>query len=231
MLKAHHHLMTKQQNFKLHPFFEKLSQQTNFLKTMEFAPRLTFWIMSFQDVLRLLPKQVKSKNLRRIAIHHKIEDAGHEQWFLQDMTHLKKEEYNKLSWLFSKENSLVRDFSYSVVAEALKPSKDHLKITLILILESTGHIFFDQLANYVKLHGYNSDLKYFSSYHLDVEHGHAIFEEQLMKELLGIDLSESDRQDVIDLINRVYTGFHDVFDQLHDYLVQIETEEEDRLVA
>jgi len=198
---------------------------------MEFAPRLTFWIMTFQDVLRLIPKQVKSKNLRRIATHHKIEDAGHDRWFLQDMSFLKKDQHYNISWLFSKENALVRDFSYSVIAEALKSSKDHLKVTLILILESAGHIFFDQMANYVKLKGYDSDLKYFSSYHLEVEYNHAIFEEQLMEELLRIELSESDRQEVTDLINRVYKGFHDVFDQLHDYLIELEKEEDDRLVA
>ena len=142
MLIIQDHLKTNQTAFQNHSFFKDLKKQTKFLDAMAFAPKITFWVMAFQDILRLIPSRVQSKELRRIATHHKIEDAGHDKWFLEDISFLERDKSYDIPWLFSKENAFVRDFVYNIISEALTISHDHLKITLILILESTCHIFF-----------------------------------------------------------------------------------------
>lgn len=219
MLLVQKHISAQQQNLKNHPFFQTLTRENNFLDTMSVMPKLTFWVMTFQDVLRLTPLRIESKALRRIATHHKIEDAGHDQWFLQDIAFLTQKS-NDISWLFGKENELVRFFSYDILSEILTISSDYLRVILILTLESTGHIFFENIAKFVNSHGYESHLKYFSSYHLEVEHNHAIFEEQLNQEIFKIKLSSEDRSQAIDLVDRVYQGFNKVFDYLNTSLTE-----------
>jgi hypothetical protein len=213
------YLKTKQKNFQNHLFFQELKKQNSFLKTMEFAPRLTFWAMAFQDILRLLPPKVKSKELRRIATHHKIEDSGHDQWFLQDLAFLDRDKVYDIPWLFSKENSQVRDCVYQIISEAFTLNNDHSRILLILILESTGHIFFEEISNFAKRAGYDEHLKYFSSYHLEVEQSHAIFEADLEKALFSIELNKEERQEAYELIDRVYQQFIIMFDYFNNYII------------
>ncbi len=71
MLAVKDHLSRKEEGFAHHPFFKKLSEQEDFSEGMAFVPRLMFWVMVFQDILNIIPPQVKSAHLRRIATHHK----------------------------------------------------------------------------------------------------------------------------------------------------------------
>jgi hypothetical protein len=217
MLLVQDYITKKQNEHRNHIFYQTLKKQENFLEAMTFTKDLAFWVMSFQDILRLIPPQIKSKALRRIATHHKIEDGGHNIWFLEDLEFLNKNNKGGLNIkeLFSKEHELTRDFSYKMVAEALKPSKDHEKITLILALESGGHVFFEETANFVNLKGHSLDLKYFSSYHLEVEQSHAVFEEKLMQDLLNISLNEEERDANIAVVDCFYNGVNSLFDHLY----------------
>lgn len=234
MILVQQHLTGKQKAFKNHPFFQDLQKQNNFLEAMAFTPKLTFLVMIFQDVLKLLPPRIKTKELRRIATHHKIEDAGHDQWFLQDMTFLNQGKAYDIAWLFKQENERIRHLSYHILAEALTLSVDHLKILLILILESTGHAFFENMASFVKAKGYEAHLKYFSSYHLEVEHNHAIFEEKLNQALFSKELSSEERSQAITLIDQLYKGFNELFDHFYDEFLSKSSEktyESEPLVA
>lgn len=217
MLIVQDHLTSKQEAFKLHPFFAKLNAQENFSEGMAFVPRLMFWVMVFQDVLNIIPPQVKSAHLRRIATHHKHEDSGHDKWFLQDIAYLEKKHIMSIEWLFSPEHKITRDVAYRIISEAFH-GKDHQKIILILTLESTGHIFFENIANFVKNKGHDADLKYLSSYHLDVEKGHAVFEEKLKESLYSIVLTPEERAECIAMIDRIYDAFNTLFDYLLDGL-------------
>jgi len=220
MILVQDYLSEKQQDFKNHPFFKNLDKQNNFLDTMAFTPKLTFWVMVFQDVLKLIPPRIQAKELRRIATHHKMEDSGHDQWFLQDISFLHQDNNHDIAWLFGKDNELIRNFSYNIVSEALTLSMDYLRVILILILESTGHVFFENMAKFVQSKGYDSHLKYFSSFHLEVEHNHAIFEEILNKELFCKELSPEEYSQAIALIDRVYQGFNKLFSHLDAYFTQ-----------
>jgi hypothetical protein len=213
MLAVQEHLTTKEKGFEAHPFFAKLSAQEDFQEGMAFVPRLMFWVMVFQDILNIIPPQVKSAHLRRIATHHKMEDSGHDKWFLQDIAYLEKDRIVSIEWLFSPEHKITRDVAYRIISEAFH-GKDHQKIILILALESTGHIFFEHVAKFVKSKGHDADLKYLSSYHLDVELNHAVFEEKLKESLFSIVLTSEEREESIAMIDRIYDAFHTLFDYL-----------------
>jgi hypothetical protein len=47
------YIARRQEVFANHPFFEDLKQDRPVEQILAFAPRLAFWVMTFQDVLRL----------------------------------------------------------------------------------------------------------------------------------------------------------------------------------
>jgi hypothetical protein len=233
MFKTQQYIQDKQTDFKAHPFFTHLREQTNFEMGMSFVPKLAFWVMAFQDLLSLIPPRIKTKELRRIATHHKMEDSGHDIWFFQDALQLNKDYIFNTRWIFGPEQKLTRELTYNIASKVFQGS-DHQKVLFILVLESTGHVFFANVAQFAKQHGQDSQLKYFSSHHLTVEQNHEIFEEQLLQAINKIILSDEERNQAIEMIDDVYQSFNLLFSHLQESFMPITTKEADdtqRLVA
>lgn len=211
---------SKQQEFMSHPFFEVLTDMHTLKEISYFVPELTFWAMTFQDILRINEERVQDPYLKKIARHHRLEDSGHEQWFLQDKQYMagfsKDEPVNQdsVSWLYSKEMQLTRDCAYAILSEVYKTGDEILNVILLLTLESTGHVFFEKVANQVKKTGEDKNLKYFSSTHLEVELAHAIFEEEMEKSLFSRKLPMNTKREALQLIDRCYDAFNKMFDGL-----------------
>lgn len=211
---------SKQQEFMNHPFFDVLNE----LKTLEeisyFVPELTFWAMTFQDILRLNEARVKDPFLKKIARHHRLEDAGHEKWFMHDKKYMgglsadKSCNNDDVTWLYSKETQLTRDAAYAILAEMYKTDNELLNIALLLTIESSGHVFFEKVVKQVKKTGEDSNLKYFSSSHLEVELAHALFEEEMERQLYEKPVPVNVRRDALKMIDRCYEAFSDMFDGL-----------------
>jgi len=213
LLLVKRYIEQKQAEHRNHPFFERLKNESNFHNALAFIPKLTFWVMAFQDILRMVPARVSSKALRRIANHHKIEDSGHDKWFLDDLKYLYPENNYSIMWLFSKENQRIREITHSIVAEVFKASYEHQRVVLILVLESGGHVFFGNVAQYVTNKGFEAYLQYFSNTHLEVEKSHAVFEEELNKQIFSLELSLAERTETIAMIDRVYDGLNTMLDE------------------
>lgn len=208
---------SKQQEFESHPFFALLEK----LKTLEeigyFVPDLTFWVMAFQDVLRLNKERVTNPYLKKIAHHHKFEDAGHEQWFLHDKNYISSRHASTsedANWLFGRETRAVRDASYAILSEVYRTESDWLNITLLITIESSGHVFFDKIVNKIQELGENENLKYFARSHLDKELAHALFDEEMERELYAEPLPADIRREARALVDRCYNAFNKMFDGL-----------------
>lgn len=211
---------SKQQEFMNHPFFEVLST----LKTLEeisyFVPELTFWTMTFQDILRINEERVQDPYLKKVARHHRLEDAGHEKWFLYDKKYMGGHTIDKscarddVAWLFSKESELTRDAAYAIMSEIYQTTDERVNIALLLTLESSGHVFFEKVTKQVKQAGENDNLKYFSSNHLDVELAHALFEGEMERKLFEMEVPISVRREALKMIDRCYDSFNKMFDGL-----------------
>jgi len=214
------YIESKQAEFSEHPFFNVLSQLKNAEEIGYFIPELTFWAMTFQDILRINEERVHDPVLKKIARHHRLEDAGHEKWFLQDKQFLgalshdtatKKEE---IVWLYSNELQQTRDAAYGIMAEVFQANDEMLHIVLLLTLESSGHVFFKKVTDQVKQVGVDKQLKYFSSHHLEVEMAHAIFEEEMERKLFERKLPIKIRRDALKMVDRCYDAFNQMFDGL-----------------
>ncbi len=210
---------SKQQEFMKHPFFKELEQLNSIEQISYFVPELTFWAMTFQDILRINEEKVTDPYLKKIARHHRLEDAGHEKWFLHDKDYLGKKLNNQcksddVAWLYSNETQLTRDAAYAIMSEIYKAEDERINIALLLTLESSGHVFFEKVVNQVKKTGENENLKYFSSNHLDVELAHAIFEEEMETKMFATKLPINVRRQALQMVDRCYVAFNKMFDGL-----------------
>lgn len=212
------YIETKQNEFKKHPFFNILAELNNLEEINYFVPELTFWAMSFQDILRINEERVKDPYLKKIAHHHRLEDAGHEKWFLSDKKYISQfnqaEDKEDVAWLFSKDSQLIRDAAYAIMSEIFKLEDESLNVVLLLTIESTGHVFFENVVKQVKKAGEDKNLKYFSSSHLEVEMAHSIFEEEMERKMYERRLPISQRRQAIKMVDRCYQAFNQMLDGL-----------------
>jgi hypothetical protein len=209
------YISTKQASFSRHAFFTRLAQHAPLAEVLPFAKAMSFWIMSFQDILRLNETHVTDPVLKPIAYSHKMEDAGHELWFLNDLLTL-DEKLPDIRYLFGREHAATRDASYALVAEVFRAKSDVERIALVLALESTGHVFFERIATYLEemRFGRYNEFRYFARKHLDVELDHEVFEDE--KEDLIENLPMTGEQELAcqQLVDRAYDAFIAMFDHL-----------------
>jgi hypothetical protein len=207
---------SKQKEFANHRFFDVLRQLKSLEELRYFVPELTFWVMTFQDILRLNEERVTDPYLKKIARHHRLEDAGHERWFLHDRNYLTHKASNDedILWLFGKATRSMRDPAYAILAEVYRSDNEWLNIALLLVVESSGHVFFERVAEQVEKTGEERKLKYFSRSHLDAELSHALFDEEMERTLYATPLPAKTCHDAMRLVDRCYDAFDRMFDGL-----------------
>jgi hypothetical protein len=214
------HIASKQANFARHPFFAELRQDRPIEQIASFAPRLAFWVMTFQDILRLNEQMVQDPALKRIARHHRDEDMGHERWFLEDIAKLTGGPLT-ISSLYGRASASTRDSAYQLITEVYRATDDRLRIVLVMVLESTGHVFFGRTA-VLTTAATNSPqkLKYFSDFHLHIEQAHEMFESDLENQILSIPMPQQIEHEALALVDRAYAAFDAMFQGLRDELAQ-----------
>jgi hypothetical protein len=172
----------EQKRFSALPFFRRLEANGSLADARTFIPALTFFVLCFQDVLRLNEQRFRDPRLRALAQVHRREDAQHEQWFLEDVQALGLK--LDLAELFSPAHAPTRDASYAVMSEVFRADHDVIRLALILVLESTGEAFFSRVPRYVERVRAGWDrLRYFSRAHADVEKGHQLLEDEIRESI------------------------------------------------
>jgi len=212
MKSVERHVAKRQAEFGQHPFFHQAGP-ANLRNVLTFAPDLTFWVMSFQDILRLNASLTRDPQLRKIVRHHRVEDAGHDQWFLEDLAVLELPEPG-VRWLFGKKHTPTRDAAYAILSEVFRATDDRLRLVLVKTLESAGHVFFGRVSAIVEQAGWTKALKYFSFSHLEVEKNHQVFEREIAETVSAIRLEPSLRAEARQLVDRCYAAFVAMFDAL-----------------
>jgi hypothetical protein len=207
------HIGKKQAEFARHEFFSDSRLGTGRGSVLSFAPDLTFWVMAFQDVLRLNASLTKDPKLRKIVRHHRAEDAGHDRWFLEDLAAMQIPAPD-VRWLFGERHTATRDCAYMLVSECYRTTDDRMRLVLVKTLESAGHVFFGQVAAAVEKAGWTKLLKYFSFSHLEVEKNHEVFEAEIARTVSAIRLEPKTRAEAKALVDRCYIAFTTMFDAL-----------------
>ncbi len=213
-------ILRQQQRFAQQPFFRRLEQEGPMEHALAFVPGLTFFVMAFQDMLRINEVRVSDPALLRIARHHRLEDQGHEQWFLRDMAKLGTE--RDIRWLFGPEHAATRDASYALLSEVIRANDDRLRIVLLLVLEATGEVFFSRIPGYIERAGYRgaAQLEYFSRSHHETEKNHILFEREMHASLIAVELPSEIRTDALALVERSFTAMRSMVDELEARIVR-----------
>jgi hypothetical protein len=207
------HIAKKQAEFAKHEFFSSSRLGAGGGGVLAFAPDLTFWVMAFQDVLRLNATLTKDPTIRKIVRHHRAEDAGHDRWFLDDLAAMQIPAPD-VRWLFGERHTVTRDSTYMLISECYRATDDRMRLVLVQTLESAGHIFFGQVAAAVEKAGWTKLLKYFSFSHLEVEKNHEVFEAQIAKTISAMKFEPKARAEAKALVDRCYLAFTTMFDAL-----------------
>lgn len=205
------HISDRQSRFAEHPFFDGFRQGRPLEQALAFAPRLAFWVMCFQDVLRLNAQRVEDPEFAVLMLRHRSEERDHDNWFFEDIAQLQGSPLT-LHEQWSRAHECTRDASYALIAEVLRPLDDRLRMVLVLTLEATSHVFFTHASRLVQTSG--RGLKYFSDHHMQAEEQHEVFEEQMEAYLRSIELTPALREEGFALVDRLFSAFDAMFQGL-----------------
>lgn len=139
------YLALKQGLLNNHRLFQDLKcGEYNLEDFAQLADNIGFWVMSFQDILRINLSLMTDGEYYQLVRQHLMEDVGHEKWFLHDLQALNVKQAD-LQSLYSKPYNTVRDTTFAIMSEVFIARHDYERLGLILTLESAGHIFLNLL--------------------------------------------------------------------------------------
>jgi len=217
MKQVREYIRGRQSRFGEISFFEELRQyeSTDTDGALSFVRGLSFFVMAFQDILRLNEQRVQDRQLRIIARHHRKEDKGHDLWFLDDLLKIDGS-LPDVGEIFSSSHTITRDTAYTLIGEVFRASDDRTNIALLLVLESTGHVFFTRVVDFLERIGYEKQLTYFARAHLEVELGHALFEDRMDALIDAIEMSDEDRAAILRAVDTSFDAMTRMLEALTD---------------
>lgn len=195
-----------------HPFFDALRKEASMVDVQRIAPRVAFFVMAFQDVLRLVTEKTHDARLRALARSHQLEDAGHDHWYLRDLEVLGIT--TSLSMLFARDARAIRDVSYHQIAEAIRTESDLARFAVVLCLEAAGVEFFSSMVDGLERLGRSEGLLYFSKKHQAVEASHEIFEDERRDAIDSIVVPVDEAPEVVRAVMRTFDTMRSLADDL-----------------
>lgn len=210
------YIEAKQKELMDNPFFHELKKTNDLKKLNQYIQKITFWIMTFQDILRLNESRVQDPFWQKILHKHRMENSGYQQWFLHDKKCIEKMcgqdlQMDELSLLYHLDSQHIRDASYAIMAEVYKMEDDDMRVVYLWIIEAAVYVFFEKFAKQVNKIDVTNRLKYFSSSYFDFEVSYEFFEEETKKLLSSKLLSINKRRDGLRLIDRCFKLFNQMF--------------------
>lgn len=182
------------------------------------ARGLSFFVLSFQDMLRLNATLVTDRRLTGIVREQRRDDAGHDAWFLDDLARLDLE--LSVRWLFGKDHHVTRDTSYAIIAEILKAPSDAARLAVGLALEATGGVYFARVHHFVAQLGLDQGLRFFSRQHWDAEQSHDVLQGEGRRRLEALALSEAEREQALRASERTFEVVRSMCEHLSSRMLE-----------
>jgi DMATS type aromatic prenyltransferase len=174
--------------------------------------RVAFFVMCFQDLLRLVHSTTTDPFLKALSKTHELEDAGHDDWYLQDLRQLGVG--MSMRELFSREARAVRDVVYTQISDVLRARTDCARVAVVFALEAAGAEFFESMIGFVEEQGSAAGLSYFARRHQRVEQSHDVFEEHAQQQLSALPLDGDAFQEVLEVVQRTFGTMRSLADHL-----------------
>jgi hypothetical protein len=176
------------------------------------ARGLSFFVLSFQDMLRINANKVKDPAFAAIVSAQRNGDAGHDNWFLSDLKRLGIEP--NVRWLFGKSHERTRDTAYEIISELHSAPDDCSRVVVGLVLEATSSEYFSRVHHFFAGLGLVDGYRFFGREHWQAEQGHDPLEGATRAQHEAITLSESSRQHALATAARVFRSVSHMCDDL-----------------
>lgn len=214
---------------RTHPLLQRLEGAGSVEQMQVLAPRFTFYVMCFQDMLRLGRTLTTDPVLKELADTHEAEDRGHEQWFLYDLEALGVD--RNLAWTFSPEHAVTRDISYRIMSEIVGATSDATRLAVLLALEAIGAEFFGRVIGYLERLGRAQGLRYFARSHQAVEQSHGVFEADSQSRLAAVAVPSDVMPEVVRAVARTFESMACLGDDIDSHMAECASREALRAVG
>ena len=203
----------RRSSLAVHPLLTWLrSYEGSLADVQRIAARVAFFVMSFQDVLRLVRMTTTDPFLSGLAADHEQEDLGHDRWYLQDLERLGVKV--TLRELFSKEASAIRDIAYTQISDVLSSRSDCSRLGVVLALEAAGAEFFESMIRFVERQNRSNGLSYFARRHQRVEQSHELLADEAQARLAAMPVDVSEVPEVLAVVERTFATMVSLADHL-----------------
>lgn len=196
-----------------HPFLTYLRSESGTLEDVQcITGRIAFFVMCFQDVLRLVHSTTADPLLKRLAKVHQSEDSGHDNWYLHDL-----ERFGislGLRDLFSARTALTRDVAYTQISDVLRATDDCSRLGVVLALEAAGREFFQGIIEFIERQQRIAGLLYFARRHQRIEQNHDMFTGDAQDELEAIMVSADALTEILAVVARTFETMTRLADDL-----------------
>lgn len=190
------------QSLRCHAFLEQLQGIGTLEKLQRLLPRLAFFTLAFQDVLRLAHAHCIEPEYRDLARGLELGDKGHDRWYLDDLTRLGMP--INVDWLFSEHQAISRDVAYGLVSQVTRTAHDSVRLAVLLSLEAMAGEFFVRISGFTAQLGLAGGLTYFGVTHLEAEEGHDVFSEDGREVLSKLVIPHAARGEAIGAVERTF---------------------------
>lgn len=196
-----------------HPMLKLWESQATYEDVCALVPRGAFFILCFQDVLRLCCQGVADAAIAELLEMHRRGDQGHDRWYLSDLK--KMGTTVDVEFLFSRQLQHLRDVAYGQLADVLRSKDDRSRLALVLALEAAGDLFFSRVIPRLELLGKSDGLVFFSRQHEQAEADHSVFNEDGQSKLRGITVARTLLPELSAVIDRTFGSIAAVLDDQH----------------
>ncbi|MRH89337.1 hypothetical protein GFY24_18105 [Nocardia sp. SYP-A9097] len=214
------YITAREAELTAHPAFERFDRDEALATILPFMSVATFWVMGFQDAVRLTAEIIEDPQLKVLAEQHRKEDAGHQVWFLQDLGTIDGA-VPDVRTLFGRTHETTRDVTYALISEIYRAEEDIERIVLLLVMEAAFRAALPHALSYVQRMGVDAEFRFIGAEHLEIEANHAIIGDTIQETLEAIVLDEAARTRSIALVDRAFAQFLRLFEFFDAYLNKI----------
>jgi DMATS type aromatic prenyltransferase len=201
-----------------HPFIAHVARDGSEAHAREIARRMAFFVMGFQDVLRLVSELTTDPALVDFVRGHQREDQGHDAWYLHDIACLGVE--CDLRDVFSADLQQARDTIYTQVSDVIRSTDDRSRVAVVLALEAAGAEYFEAMIGFLERLGMGNHLRYFARSHQHVEQAHEVFETEKTAQLAALSITQTAFEEAVAVVDRTFETMEDLGTDLLTHMSQ-----------
>jgi len=213
------YITSKQAALGEHPFLQILAANPPLAQGVLFVPQVSFFVLAFQDLMRMTGERANSPRLRDLLRRHCEEEIGHEKWFFRDAGRLAGGAPD-LAALFGVAHAPTREATYALAAEVLGARDDVERLCLIFTLEAASEVCFGGAQAYFARAGVANDLVYFAGIHREIEASHSLFDQEMQAIVTSLQLAPDELTRASRAVDRIYAALGWMLDGLASTLAR-----------